>query len=267
MDDRTALIRSVLERPDDDIPRRVLADYLRENGEGDRADFIELQIAMAEEDKASRRKNNCRCDGGGGICGACADGRDWNAMAKRERELWAVVIDPMFHGCGLLPVTETEYRQEIEGGENTSGVIIARRGFGSTVRCDLQSWVGWPCDQCSGRGQRTTYGDGSGPWGPCQYCSATGRIRAHGPRIVAEHPVQEVRVSDAGFVFDDDSHDLQNYFTFRFLESFLTEPLTDEGENLYRANGSREFLLGELSNYLVNWSRREAGLPPLPNPG
>jgi uncharacterized protein (TIGR02996 family) len=38
-----ALFREVLERPEDDRPRLVYADWLDENGEADRAEFIRIQ--------------------------------------------------------------------------------------------------------------------------------------------------------------------------------------------------------------------------------
>ena len=44
MNERDALLRAVCENPDDDTPRLVFADWLQEHGEGDRAEFIRLQI-------------------------------------------------------------------------------------------------------------------------------------------------------------------------------------------------------------------------------
>src|SRR5689334_6445745 len=40
MSDRDALFQAVLHAPDDDAPRLVFADWLDENGEADRAEFI-----------------------------------------------------------------------------------------------------------------------------------------------------------------------------------------------------------------------------------
>ncbi len=41
------LLRAVCESPDDDTPRLVFADWLDENGESERAEFIRVQIAIA----------------------------------------------------------------------------------------------------------------------------------------------------------------------------------------------------------------------------
>src|SRR5262245_11210901 len=43
----TAFLRSILASPDDDAPRLVYADWLDENGDPNRAEFIRLQIRLA----------------------------------------------------------------------------------------------------------------------------------------------------------------------------------------------------------------------------
>src|SRR5262245_31852846 len=40
----TAFLRTILADPDDDAPRLIYADWLDEQGEADRAEFIRLQI-------------------------------------------------------------------------------------------------------------------------------------------------------------------------------------------------------------------------------
>jgi uncharacterized protein (TIGR02996 family) len=42
-----AFLSDIIEHPDDDAPRLICADWLEENGEADRAEFIRLQIDMA----------------------------------------------------------------------------------------------------------------------------------------------------------------------------------------------------------------------------
>jgi uncharacterized protein (TIGR02996 family) len=46
-----ALLRAVLADPDDDAPRLIYADWLDENGDPDRAEFIRVQVALAGSDK------------------------------------------------------------------------------------------------------------------------------------------------------------------------------------------------------------------------
>src|SRR5258708_31097953 len=44
-----AFLQDVLDAPDDDVPRLVYADWLEDNGEPDRAEFIRLQIRLCRE--------------------------------------------------------------------------------------------------------------------------------------------------------------------------------------------------------------------------
>ena len=46
MNEREALLKAVCENPDDDTPRLVFADWLQENGEEERAEFIRVQIEV-----------------------------------------------------------------------------------------------------------------------------------------------------------------------------------------------------------------------------
>ncbi|HYH69074.1 MAG TPA: TIGR02996 domain-containing protein, partial [Urbifossiella sp.] len=47
MDDHAALIAAVVDRPDDDTPRLVLADFLDDHGDPDRAAFVRAQVELA----------------------------------------------------------------------------------------------------------------------------------------------------------------------------------------------------------------------------
>ena len=51
--DFEALVRNVFEHPDDDLARLVFADYLEEQGDGDRAEFVRLQIESARQRRAA----------------------------------------------------------------------------------------------------------------------------------------------------------------------------------------------------------------------
>ena len=47
MPEHRAFLNAILERPDDDLPRLVYADYLDESGDPERAEFIRVQIELA----------------------------------------------------------------------------------------------------------------------------------------------------------------------------------------------------------------------------
>ncbi len=44
--DADALLRAIIDNPDDDMPRLVFADWLEENGQAERAEFTRLKIAL-----------------------------------------------------------------------------------------------------------------------------------------------------------------------------------------------------------------------------
>src|SRR5262245_39367867 len=46
-----AFLESILETPEDDVPRLIYADWLEDHGDHDRAEFIRLQI---QEEKTAR---------------------------------------------------------------------------------------------------------------------------------------------------------------------------------------------------------------------
>lgn len=48
MTDREALLSAVIATPKDDLPRLVFADWLEENGEAERAEFIRVQCQISE---------------------------------------------------------------------------------------------------------------------------------------------------------------------------------------------------------------------------
>jgi uncharacterized protein (TIGR02996 family) len=55
MTDGDALYRAILERPDDDAPRLVWADWLEEHGDPDRAEFVRIQCEWAALDRGDPR--------------------------------------------------------------------------------------------------------------------------------------------------------------------------------------------------------------------
>jgi uncharacterized protein (TIGR02996 family) len=65
VDDR-AFLQAIREHPEDDAPRLVYADWLEEQGQAERAEFIRVQCALAREDGDDQPP----------------------ALAARERELW-----------------------------------------------------------------------------------------------------------------------------------------------------------------------------------
>ena len=55
-----AFLGAVAEKPDDDGPRLVYADWLAENGDPDRAEFIRAQCELASPKLAKKRRDDLR---------------------------------------------------------------------------------------------------------------------------------------------------------------------------------------------------------------
>lgn len=53
MSDRDALLAAILANPDEDTPRLMFADWLKENGDSDRGEFVRLQVEAAHAEPFS----------------------------------------------------------------------------------------------------------------------------------------------------------------------------------------------------------------------
>lgn len=69
MTDRTAFLEAILSQPDEDLPRLIFADWLEEQGDAARAEFIRVQCDLARLPRRSP---------------------DWRALAEREMDLLSV---------------------------------------------------------------------------------------------------------------------------------------------------------------------------------
>ena len=92
-----AFLQDARERPEDDTPRLVLADFLEDHGDHDRAEFIRLQCRLASGqvplEESRRERMEGRCEGLQDRCGGCWLG-----------PLWRWSASPMSWHRGLLSV-------------------------------------------------------------------------------------------------------------------------------------------------------------------
>ena len=169
------LLRAILENPADETLRLIYADWLEENGESERAEFIRVQIELAIAVETPRTELRIR-----------ALRRSEASLLARNEHVWR------------RPLLSARVHDG-EGRSSWQWQCEWRRGFVASVSCSLSDWCGEPCESCGGRGESPTYryktlssvgGDA------CPDCHGTGRINAHGPQIVAVQPVEEVRITD-----------------------------------------------------------------------
>jgi uncharacterized protein (TIGR02996 family) len=93
-----AFLRAIFDAPDDDTPRLVYADFLQENGEDDRAEFIRVQCELARgQDQWDERCNELQV-------------REWELLDRLqpERRSWEPhERERIPHVRGFLPAAAT----------------------------------------------------------------------------------------------------------------------------------------------------------------
>ncbi len=126
---RENFLADIIEHPDDDVPRLIFADWLDDNGDPDRAEFIRVQCEMAR----------LRAGPAGPVPADSPwlmNDRRYQALERRERELLVGDSPNNWISWGQ-PVTST-----ILGfTQSFREVIDFRRGFVHTVRCPCAAWL------------------------------------------------------------------------------------------------------------------------------
>lgn len=154
MNDHTPFIAAIIADPDADLPRLIYADWLDENGQCDRAEFIRCQCELA-------RMNDPHAIG---ICAACGakgkppslahygclvcgqtDGREYadkyDQLRRRERELMPsrYQLRPNNHPVSAavwdLPVSISDPLPQPSHFD-----VEYRRGFVEEITCSWEDW-------------------------------------------------------------------------------------------------------------------------------
>jgi uncharacterized protein (TIGR02996 family) len=227
------LLRAIVEDPVDDVPRLLLADVLEEAGDP-RGEFIRVQIELARTVLPSMRQLPRE---------HLEQARHYEALRPRERELFAEAYPALASG---LPGEPVDYL--VEGlscrrrfGDRTA-IFTFRRGFVASVTLTCADWCGAECRRCAGDGK--AHGADrpfEGPPGNCPVCHGTGRTGRHGPALVLAAPIERVDIVSVHNGRGEDMSAINN------LLREIREQVDPAG----------------VSNALLAWARREAGLPAL----
>src|SRR5687767_12335037 len=80
-----AFLRAICDRPDDDLPRLIYADWLEEHGQVERAEFIRVQVELAdwEYQREKSGKSGWR---------TLKIRNRVDALRRREMELWEMKV-------------------------------------------------------------------------------------------------------------------------------------------------------------------------------
>jgi uncharacterized protein (TIGR02996 family) len=115
MNEREALLHAVCENPDDDAPRLVFADWLQENGEDDRAEFIRLQIETAGLPDGKKKQNR--------------QARE-KELLDRHKDEWSEPLKPYF----------AYYYSGIYA-HHYAPPVTFQRGFVETIAMDVNTFI------------------------------------------------------------------------------------------------------------------------------
>lgn len=199
MNDRAAFLAAIREAPDDDAPRLIYADWLDENGEAERAEFVRVQCELARLD-IKLRGQQFGCGGKhshDGFAGQiihgilhesdprwphhhhddrCVDPRD--SLRRREQELFHELSDyfSRFGDYVFGAITVKDFL------DREPSYTVVRRGFVHAITCRHDDWVGRECERCSLPNTRPH--EIMQPFPFCEICHGTGRVNAYGPLIV-----------------------------------------------------------------------------------
>jgi uncharacterized protein (TIGR02996 family) len=193
MSEADALLAAILDNPTDDTPRRIYADWLQEQGQDDRAEFIRVQVELARREKwpeelvrrESQLRNHC--------------------MVESLQEKWF----PGWKGWSLTTGAAQFSRMGRQSG-------LVSRGFISAITCsweDFQkhadSLIWWgerTCEICLGEGAHVYhYNPDGSPWYSdsidCGKCRGKGVLPGATMGCLVCKPV---RAADAAYGFGHD---------------------------------------------------------------
>jgi len=138
MTDRTAMLAAIIAHREDDTPRLVMADWLEENGEPARAEFIRVQCELSRD---FAEVNNQGIKDGITNTGRKRHPR-FSELARRENELRSSVCERLEQGKWFpgwngwsLSTDETFIAR------STKKAGYVSRGFISSVSCSWQDWL------------------------------------------------------------------------------------------------------------------------------
>lgn len=247
-----ALLRAVLEKPEDDAPRLIYADWLEENGDGERAEFIRLQC----ESKSLMSFNG--------------------AMMTATKD------ESLMRNCGYVWLGKY-YESNSPNGRNWNW----SRGFISEIRLTCAEFVGGPCGKCNGTSwitSRVWHGptqdddEISTSSSPCEHCKRTGQIEGIARELFERHPLTRVVLVDKKPLHFDGRylwHNKDNRLAsgdighqdhlpekiHSLIRGFIRKP--DRVTGLVKSYRTESAALNALSDACVAYGRELVGLPPL----
>jgi len=147
MTDGDALLRAIIAQPDEDTPRLMYADWLDEQGEAQRAEFIRVQVALygKAEPPRPKRPKECRRDFFGWKAynkASRAYREDVAAYGHLRRRLNALWLHSAQNWWPVEPPFRASHYtiNDYHFLHSTGPLALVARGFVEEVRCDFPAW-------------------------------------------------------------------------------------------------------------------------------
>jgi uncharacterized protein (TIGR02996 family) len=229
--DRNAFLRAICEQPADDAPRLVFADWLDENGESERAEFIRVQCKLEEaRQRAEVPHTCCTDDSDHGPCRTC---EPFKRLHRRSRQL----LEDFAHGWfrDAFPWLE----QPLEPVYYAQWWGWVGRGFVAEVACPLGDWLDHGKAICEQH--------------PVERVRITDRV-----------PYFSVSDNDWSWIYTPPDWDDEPHVLPRELWNILDQHDTSLSARVRaRRYRTREHALARLNVAVLTWARKQAELPPL----
>ncbi len=219
--DYRRLLDGVLAASADDLPRLVLADWIEEHGNADRAEFIRVQCELARTPatvhanrlahrvewdclSAGQKAGAWFVDAPPGRCGVL----HWQAPNPALVPLWRrqdvlfstgrAAVRPAIEATLPAGTLASIYDVTVLPLTGIDVHAVVRRGFVAEVRCTLAAFLGEPCAACEGTGnlRPSAVLDPRHGRGACAACSGLGRTPGVATALFREHPVERVTLTD-----------------------------------------------------------------------
>jgi uncharacterized protein (TIGR02996 family) len=221
MDYHAAFLADIIAHPADDAPRLIYADWLEDNGEEERAEFIRVQCELAARAAGVSRGH---IPAGSLWHPAIDDG----AILRRERNLlfdhWPRWLhqscDPLAYDVGVFARDDNDFGVSLydwQKREQGHFDCSFRRGFIAEVKLPLAAWL------------------------------------EHGKELVAAHPLEKVTLADR----EPAQSSREWFWTTGTNEPWqLPEPIWERLHRPLHGHPSRETALDALSLACLAWARQ-----------
>lgn len=242
--ERGSFIRAICEQPADDTARLVFADWLDENGEPERAEFVRLQIALARV-----------------VC-------EWEAAGKQPCERWNAER-PVYRMMTICPACQRGFRlrdreRELNTAKNHLAWGSARALWAAGLKMPYVGVLGLP----NHVGEVFSRGFVSAVSLPCD------AFVRHAASLFRAHPIEAVTLTDReprhrpvsdtyywAYLSHNDVSETADRYVLPACLRVATQRQTERG-----AFDSQALARAALSLACVLHGRKLADLPPLPEP-